>query len=148
MIRNPDVPVLLDHERALLDSIFGEGEYQIESSHPQEAAIRFSRFKLALGYDARDGSIASTLTLTEPWGEELDDPQGWARFLGEEPASPPRNSLGQVTLGPEEQIRAELKLVARLSRDIFSDPQKTRDAVNFVRGYRTAYNEWARGAWS
>ena len=87
------------------------------------------------------------LTLTEPWGEELDSPEGWTRPLGEEIRPIPRNSSGHVTLSPEEQIRAELKLVARLSREVFSDPQKTRDAFNFVRGYRKAYNDWASGAW-
>jgi len=81
----PDIPALLDRERRLLDLIFGDAAYEIESTDPHEASVRSSRLKLELGYDARDRSIASTLTVTEPWGEELDDPHGWARFLEPDP---------------------------------------------------------------
>jgi hypothetical protein len=127
----------------LLDGIFGEGAYHVESTHPHEAAVRSSRFNLEMGYDERDRSIWSSLTLTGAWGEEVDIAEGWARFLGEEPVPLPRNALGHVPLSAEEQIRTELECVARLSRQIFSDPQKTRDAVNFVRGYRKAYNDYS-----
>jgi hypothetical protein len=143
----PDLPALLEREGRLLDRIFGKGEYEVESRHPHQASVLSGRFRLDLGYDGRDGSIGSTLTVTEPWGEELDIPEGWTRFLGEDVVPLPRDASGHVALSPEDQVRAELTCVARLSDEIFSDPQKTRDAINFVRGYRQAYNDWARGAW-
>lgn len=144
---NPDLAKLLEGERPWLDRIFGEGAYRVETTDPHQVSVRSVRLKLELGYDARDRSIGSTLEVTEEWGTELDSPYGWARFLGEEVPPWPRNPSGHVTLTPEEQVRAELKWLARLSAELFSDPQKTRDAVNFVRGYRAAYNDWATGAW-
>jgi len=143
----PYVLALLDREHHLLDRIFGEGQYEVKSNSPHEASVRSSRFKLELGYDGRDGSVTTSLTVSEPWGEELDIAEGWARFLGEEVPPLPRSATGQVMVSAEKQIRTQLACLARLSREVFSDPQKTRDAVHFVRGYRQAYNDWARGAW-
>jgi hypothetical protein len=39
----------------------------------------------------------------------------------------------------------EIERIARLDREIFSDPQRARDAANFVNGYHAAYNDWASG---
>jgi hypothetical protein len=143
-----DLRPLLERERPLLDRIFGKDAYRIESDRPSAASVRSGRFKLDLGYDARDRSIGGILTVTGPWGEEEAGPDGWTQFLGEKLPQPPRNASGHVMPSPEMQIRAELTCVARLCDEVFSDPQTTRDAVNFVRGYRRAYNDWARGDWN
>ncbi|HEX8214908.1 MAG TPA: hypothetical protein VF582_05495 [Allosphingosinicella sp.] len=143
----PSLPALLNDARATLDQIFGEGAYRIESDGPEQVSVRSRCLRLELAHDRRDGSIGSELTVTGPWGEETSDPEGWAQFLGEEMPPFPRNGSGHATQSIEEQVRAELKKVARLSDILFSDPQKTRDAVHFVRGYGKAYNDWASGAW-
>ena len=41
----------------------------------------------------------------------------------------------------------EIEQIARLNKEVFSDPPKARDAANFVNGYHAAYNDWANGAW-
>jgi hypothetical protein len=145
--RDPDLAAVLQGQRDLLDRIFGEAAYEIESSAPREASVRSSFLKLDLGFDPRDRSVDVVLTVSGAWGSELDGTDGWARFLGEEIPPSPRNASGHVTLSPEEQIRAELQWAVRMASDVFSHTQKTRDAVNFVRGYRQAYNDWASGAW-
>lgn len=142
-----DLAALLERERPLLDRIFGEAPYQIHSIGPRAASVRSSSLQLEIGEDPRDGLLGSTLTVIQPWGEEDDPLHVWARFLEEESSPLPRSTSGHVTLSREEQLRAELSTVARLATVVFSDPHKTRDAANFVRGYRTAYNDWASGAW-
>ena len=142
----PDLPALLEREHALLDGIFGQGAHEVESSDPVEARVRSGGLELELVYDRRGGLIMTNVTVTGEWGE-VDSAEGWARFLGEESVPLPRTRSGWIAVDPEEQVRAELERVARLAQEIFSDPQKTRDAVHFVRGYRIAYNDWASGAW-
>lgn len=148
MTDDTNLAAILQCERELLDQIFRNEPYEIEGDGPHHAAVRSGRLRLEFGYDAwRDRSVANTLVVTEPWGEELDGLHGWVRFLGEEMPADPQDTSDHVLLGPREQVRAQLTLAARLVEEIFSDPHKTRDAIHFVRGYREAYNDHASGAW-
>jgi len=148
LFSEPRLSELLEREQTSLDEIFGEGAYQIESSDSDCATVRSARLKWSLGRDPRDGLIVSELLAVpgEPW-EEQAITEVWARFLDEEIPPVPRYASGHVKLSAGEQIKRELGWVHRLTRAIFSDPQKARDAAFFVQGYQRAYDDYCSGSW-
>ena len=144
-----DTPLseLLERERASLDEVFGKAAYEIESTGSDGAVVSSAELKWSLGRDCRDGLIASDLTVApaEPWGVRATT-EIWARFLREEIPTLERDASGHVGPSAGEQIQRELALIGRLTSEIFSDSQTTRDAAFFVRGYQSAYGDWASGA--
>ena len=144
---SPELLMLLQHERALLDQIFGKASYTIESSDPYRASVRSSALRMTFGYDPRDASLKSDLGINGPWGDEIAETPHWLRYMDEETAPLRRDAGGLAYLTATDQLRAELRLAARVATEIFSNVQKTLEAVSYVRGYRKAYNDWARGAW-
>ena len=137
-----------EHNRRALDQIFGKGAYDVESDERDAACVRSRQLEWRIGYDRRDGSLASSLTAApqEEWSESAV-PETWARFLGDEVPPLPRDAVGMVELSVDEQIALELALLQRLSLSIFADAQRTRDAAFFVRGYQRAYTDYCSGRW-
>jgi len=146
------IAAFLDRERALLDETFGAQQYEIEDTDRDEATIRSPGLEVKLAYDrnrARDVGTYITL-LGLPDELSIQHPlDTWAAFLGEEIPLLPRNGSGIIVVPPDEQVRNDLKWIARFVQEIFSDPQRKRDAAYFARGYNRAYNDWAsgKGSW-
>lgn len=142
-LRKPDLAAALAAERPLLDRIFGSESYELISLDEDAVLARSSRFSLQIAYDSgRDRSVTSELS-TDAWEEEVAGTHEWLRFLEERMPVAPRDRSGRVRLSLDDQVREELTWVLRVAEAIFSDPQKTRDAVQFIRGHRVAYNDWA-----
>ncbi len=146
------IAAYVNRERAVLDQTFGPGQYEIEDIDRDEAKVRSVAFEVQLVYDrnrARDVGTYITL-FGVPEELSVQNPlDTWASFLGEEIPLLPRNGSGIITVPPDEQVRNDLKWVARFAREIFSDPQTKRDAAYFALGYDKAYNDWAsgKGSW-
>ena len=142
---------LLGSERPLLDEIFGRGKYEIDDVDPDVSIVRSAVIELKFGFDrhrARD--IVTTVTIVGvPQEISLNSLDVLARFIGEDIPPLPTNANGVVSVPPDEQIRKHLRCVLRLAEDVFTDPQKTRDAAIFGAGYNSAYNDWAsgKGSW-
>jgi hypothetical protein len=141
------IPKVLERQRDALDQAFGVGAYSIESTDAAEATVRSGLLEWRVGYDSRDRSIHSLIVESGVPEAGQAIPETWARYLGEEPTGWPKDSSGHVSLSLDEQVRIEIERLARLKREIFSDPQRARDAAYFVRGYHSAYNDWASGNW-
>lgn len=140
------VSELLERQRALLDRAFGAGAYSIESVGSEQATVRSGSLKWRVSYDARDRSIGSLIVESGTLAGEAI-PDTWARFLGEHATGWPKDSSGRVSLSLDDQMTFEIDRIARLNNEVFCDPQRARDAANFVNGYHAAYNDWASGDW-
>lgn len=144
---------LVGSERTLLDQTFGVGEYEIDDVDLDEAIIRTAALKVKLVYDRHRSSDVGTYISLFGVPDELavEHPIDiWARFVGEDIPLLPRNRAGIISIPPDEQIRNDLQRVAHLLREVFTDPQRKRDAAHFASGYNTAYNDWAsgKGSWA
>jgi hypothetical protein len=147
------IAAFLERDRTLLDQIFGIGQYEIQDIDRDIATVRSADLEINFVYDRyrmRDVGTYITL-LAVPEEVSFQHPlDTWARFVGEDTPRLARNASGSITVAPEEQVRNDLKRVARLVQKIFSDPQRRRDAAYFAGGYNKAYNDWAsgNGSWS
>lgn len=145
----PKLGKILDDQKLCLNDIFGVDNFQINASHPDEATIASGSIEIVFGRDNRDGNIGVMLTLKETTTNSSwqDGPFQWAKFLGEEERPKKRDRNGKIVASTSEQIVEELELIGRLVKEIFSDPSKTRDAINWLAGYREAYNARSAGDW-
>jgi hypothetical protein len=133
----------------MLDRIFGNGAYEIDSTHPQHARLRSALLEIGFGCE-RDGQIGALITLRDP-PAEVDGSAGtelWAKFLGVEKAPVERDRHGRVRDAPEVQTKLEVELIARLVDEVFSVQQKLRDAAFFVEGYTRGYNDRLDSDWA
>ncbi len=105
--------------------------------------MRSELLTVQLGGGMNDGDVGALIELAEP--AAIGGAWTWALFLGEKPSPKPRDKNGRVIASTDEQLKDELQLLARLMREIFSNPETTRDAAYFVRGYQQAYNDYAAG---
>ena len=142
----PPVSELLERQRGLLDKAFGAGAYSIECIGPEQATVRSGSLEWRVSYDARDRSIGSLIVESGTLAGEAI-PDTWARSLGEQPTGWPKDGSGRVSLSLDDQMTVEIERMARLNNNVFCDPQRARDAANFVNGYHAAYNDWASGDW-
>ena len=144
------VAVFLDREAALLAELFGGEAYEVEDVSPDVAIIRSTVFEMTFAYDRRRARDLGTSIKLLGLPSELSVEHGlgsWARFLEEDIPVLPTNASGIITVPLEVQVRDNLKWVARFAREIFSDPQRTRDAVHFADGYDAAYTDYCSGKW-
>ena len=105
--------------------------------------MQTSLVEVRFGRDRRDGAIGSMIVLRDPPAETGGEAEiwTWARFLGVEVAPVNRDRAGRVRVAPDEQLRAEITMIGRLMKEVFSDPQRLRDAAFFVEGYTVRYND-------
>lgn len=149
ILNGPSLSERLKREQSTLDEIFGQGCYEVQGDTPDAATIQSKMLEWRLGYDARDGSVSSTLIAypDEPWsGSAMSDL--WAQFIDAEIPRLPRSASGKVELSVDEQLVRELEWLRRLSLEIFADSSKAKDATFFVRGYQRAYTDYYSGAWT
>ncbi|WP_108812268.1 hypothetical protein [Sphingorhabdus sp. Alg231-15] len=145
----PSLAVLLENEKKTLEDIFGYDSFRIEAHHKDEAKLHTDLLEIIFGRDSRDGDISAVIGLRESVAK-LDWEDGtfqWSKFLGEKDRPKDRDRNGKVVAGAQDQVKGELKLICRLVKEIFSDTQRTRDAVHWLDGYREAYTNWAEGDW-
>lgn len=138
---------LLRAHESLLAEIAGSGGFEIESGGKDEATLRTDSLDIRFGRE-RDNDLSGSLIILRdpPEGTEPCADSGlWARFIGIESECVVRDEHGRAQTPADEQIARELNLVARLSRELFADRTKTRDAAFYVEGYMMAYNDWASG---
>jgi hypothetical protein len=137
---------LLGRAQPMLDQAFGAGSYEIESSHPEQATVRSSLLEVRFGCE-RDGAIGALIVLRDPPSGTGGEAETWlwAKFLGVEARPPIMDRAGRVRAAPEQRFRVEVEMIGRLVPDIFSDPQRVRDAAFYVAGYTRAYNDRASG---
>jgi hypothetical protein len=140
-------------EQAALDRIFGAGNYDIEDVNSDEAIVRTSGLEVRFTYDrSRLRDVSTSMTIFGVPDQVSTDhrPDALAHMLGQEIPTPPVDAEGFFALPPEEQVRDHLKWLARFVEEIFSDPQRTRDAAHFGAGYNAAYGDWAsrKGSWA
>jgi hypothetical protein len=148
LIAKPSVADLLQQQRHVLDTAFGEADYRIEAPSSDSAVIQLNSIEVRFGRE-RDGNIGALVLLRNPPENSCGDAgtEQWAKFLGKETAVKSRGRNGKVEDLAEDQLKNEIELIGRLIREIFSNPQRTRDAVYYVEGYTRAYNDWASGKW-
>ena len=139
----PRIAKILADQKQLLDEIFCEGPYEIEERAPYACIVRSPTLQISLSYDWRDQWVAAMARpLNVPPDVAEDDIiETWARFV--EMKMPSRRK-GQLD---ESQVVDELQLVREVTARVFADPATARDAAWFVRGYRSAYNDWTKGGW-
>lgn len=145
----PDLATILKGERRVLEHIFGGESYRIEAVDNDEASLKTEKLEIRFARDERDGDVGCNIALNQVI-EEFEEGAGsfmWASFLGDEEIAKPRDRNGQVISSAEEQIAEELTLLGRLVKEIYSDAQKTRDAVFWIIGYETAGTHHAMGLW-
>jgi hypothetical protein len=136
------ISALLKGHAALLREIFGE-EFEIKDDAPDHAIVRSDKVTVQFDRDRRDGDTGALIELHDP--RTLAEPFVWLRFLGEGSEPKPRNATGHIQMSAEQQIEAELQVLLRLEREIFSDRQRSRDAAHFVQGYNASYNDYCSG---
>jgi len=148
LFSKPSIVELLDREQPMLDHAFGVGSYEVDSSHPEQATVRSSLLEARFGCE-RDGAIGALIVLRDPPTGTCGEAETWlwAKFLDVDAPPMIRDHEGRVQAAPEQQLRREVEMIGRLVRDIFSDPQKAREAAFYVEGYTRAYNDWASGNW-
>ncbi len=127
----------------LLTEIFGDG-YELDDDAPDHVIIRSTNMTVEFGCDGRDGDTGAIIKFHDPPVDALTF--SWLRFT-EQQQTKPRNSFGRVEASAQQQIEAELQDLLRLKREVFSEPQRARDAANFVDGYQAAYNDYCAGDW-
>jgi hypothetical protein len=139
----PRIAKILEEQGPLLDEIFGEGPYEIEERAPYACVVRSPVLEIRLAYDWRDqwvSSIARPLNVPPDVAED-DIIESWARFVAMKMPARRKSQLD------ERQVVDELEVVRAVAARVFTDAATARDAACFVRGYRSAYNDWAKGGW-
>lgn len=133
---------LLRRQQPLLDKLFGKGGYRIEGDASDEARIHADWMELSLVYDPRDEFASSMIRpLNVPADQsEPHTSDALLRYCGIEVGPRRKSALD------ERQVADELALIAPLI-PLLKDKRKSRDATWFVRGYNTAYTDWASGDW-
>ena len=131
---------VLERHRPMLDEIFGRGGYALDESDGELCVIRARVAEVAMAYDEQHGwltCLVKPLLVAEEVQESypIDD---WVRFSGR-PA--PCRSGGELD---DRQVEAELNLLRQVVTETLADPQRARDAVNFLLGYNAAYTELCR----
>ena len=134
---------LIQRHKPLLDRTFGAGDYEVIDTHEHACIVRAASVEVNLAYDWRDRWVASDLRpLDVPEdSREMHIAETWVRFLGK------RLPVRRKSVLNDQQARDELLLVSWLVEEIFSDPQRARDAANFCAGYGAAYNDHYDGQW-
>ena len=109
------------------------------------AVVQTSTLEITFGIGRGNVLGGSLIRLRNPpEGIEADAESSlWAAFLGATFLPEQRDRNGWALRSLDKQVREELTLIGGLIREIFCDPQKTRDAVYFVEGYTMAYTQAA-----
>lgn len=133
---------LLGRQQPLIDRLFGQGTYRIDSEGSDSARLSTDWMELLLTYDHRDQFVSSSVKPLKLPAElsENHTTDTLLRFYGME-ARPRRKS--QLD---EQQVVDELELVEPLVEPLKVE-QESRDATMFVRGYNAAYTDRAGGVW-
>ena len=149
LFAHPSLAELLDRQRSRLAEAFGEGGFDVETSGTDQATVRTSLLEVRFRRDLRDGAVSALILLRDPpTGAEAEaEPWLWARFLGVDTPALVRDRNGKIRASAEEQLTDEVDRIVQLALEIFSDPQKLRDAAFFVEGYTRAYNDSYAGKW-
>jgi hypothetical protein len=129
-------------QHALLDKLFGQGAYRINSEDAISSRVFADWMELSLIYDQRDQFISSAIKPLRVPSEIAEDHQSTTllRYLDVQ-FTPHRKSALY-----EQQVRDELTRIAPLV-ELFRDEQRSRDATWFVRGYNAAYTDHFSGEW-
>lgn len=146
LFSKPSMVALLNQEQSALDRIFGKEAYEITSSHPQQATIRSRLVDVSFGCE-HDGDVGSLIELRDP-PAEVGGAAGtwlWATFLDVDMPPWERDRAGRVRTPPEQQLGRELAVIARLAAEVFSDPQRLREAAWYVEGRTREYNDRCSG---
>jgi hypothetical protein len=126
----------------LLDNLFGEGRYRIESEDSISSRIFTDWLEVWLVYDHRDQFVGSAIKPLRVLAEIAEDHQTdvLLRFLGVEFGVHRKSALD------EQQVADELTRITPIV-EALRDEQRSRDATWFVRGYSAAYTDHFSGEW-
>jgi hypothetical protein len=131
---------LVRSKAPLLNKMFGDGSYQIETVDGGCVRVRAKWMELLLVYDSRNQFVSSAvrpLEVPEDLSEDHDT-DTLLRFLKMNVGERRKSNLD------DQQVMDELALVRPLA-ELLKDRHKSRDAVWFANGYSSAYTDYCGG---